>query len=88
MSVEPTLGEAHRRIDDTNHRLDQRVTVVAYEIARAADRGEVAALREDVKALDSRLTWAWRIAVTGVVLPVIVMVIGSVVAALILGGRS
>lgn len=36
-------------------------------------------LSDRVRSLEGRLTWAWRAAVTGVVLPVLVLIIGWII---------
>jgi hypothetical protein len=84
---EPGIGEAHRRIDEANRRIDARVTQVAHELARTHDRAEVADVREDVKQLRDSLVWAWRTAITGVVLPVLVSVVAAIALVVILGSK-
>lgn len=83
MPDEPSLGEAHRRIDRLEVRLDTRtVSLNTYRAEREADRARVADLEQDLAKMSERLTWAWRAALTGVLLPIILTV-----ALLVLVGR-
>ena len=82
--TDPTLGEAHRRIDRIETRLDSRlVSLSTYQAEHNADRETITRLRADLtddlqnlrldlQAVQERLTWAWRAAVTGVILPLVI----------------
>lgn len=86
MIDEPNVGEAHRRIDRLEARLDGRVVSLnTYQAEQGATRAaianthadlgrEIAELRADLSKIEERLTWAWRAAVTGVLLPLILTV--------------
>ena len=75
MTDEPTLGEAHRRIDRVETRLDLRVvTLDAYRAERDADKEQIRAVTNELAAMAERLRWAWRAAVTGVILPFVLLI--------------
>jgi hypothetical protein len=83
-NAQPTLGEAHRRLDRVETRLDSRVVSLnTYRAERDADREairltrldldrELSDLRRDLNALTDRITWAWRAAITSLALPAII----------------
>ena len=76
MPDEPSLGEAHRRIDRLEVWRDSRtVSLTTYQAEREADRREVSDLRDDLIKMAERVTWAWRAAITGVLLPIIVSIL-------------
>lgn len=84
MPDEPGLGEAHRRLDRIQTRIDNHfVSLSTYRAERSGDREliakmhsavdkEIADLRLDLQSIEERLTWAWRAAVTGVILPLVI----------------
>ena len=72
----PTAWEMQRRLDDLARRLDERtVTLSTYQAERKHDRDEVKTLRDDLVKMAERVTWAWRAAITGILLPIIVSVL-------------
>lgn len=77
-----TLAEAFRELDRiTRHcseRSAQHVHIDTYAAHREAD------LRR-ITLLEDRLQWAWRAAITGLVMPVVV---GLMVAVMIYGGAQ
>lgn len=78
---ERTLGEAFRELarleQSCERRADAHVHRDTYEAHREADRRRITALEE-------RMTWAWRAAITGIVLPIVV----GLVLAVLLYGRA
>jgi hypothetical protein len=83
----PSAWELQRRLDEMQRRLDERVVYLnTYQAERKADQDVVADLREDLRGISDRLTWAWRIALTGIILPVAVTIIGAIALVVILGG--
>jgi hypothetical protein len=84
---EPSAWELQRRLDEMQTRLNDRVVSLnTYRAEREHDRDEVKDLREDLRTISDRLTWAWRIALTGVILPIAVTIIGAIALVVILGG--
>lgn len=79
MPDEPTLGEALRRLDRIEARMVNRES---YSAERIHDRDEVAALRTSIAELRVEvgkiadgISRAFRVAVTGVIMPIIVGVV-------------
>lgn len=86
MSSDETLGELSRRLTrfeerhqreresaDARH-LDAKV----YLAQRDALQQQVNGLQGDIKALEARMTWAWRAAMTGIIFPIVVMIVGGI----------
>jgi tetrahydromethanopterin S-methyltransferase subunit G len=73
MPDEPTLGEALRRLDKIEQRIDSRlVSLGTYSAERKHDQDAVTVLDRRTAKLESRIDWAYRAAVTGIVMPVVV----------------
>lgn len=79
MPDEPTLGEALRRLDRIEERMVNRDS---YAAERTHDRDEVTALRTsiaelraEVRDIATGISRALRVAVTGVVMPIIVGIV-------------
>lgn len=89
-----SIGEVSRRLDrfeasvigDFAEERAARAAIAAvtvpagvYAAERTSDRAEVTVVAERVRALESRISWAWRTALTALVFPVIVAVIALIV---------
>lgn len=75
----PTLGEILRRLDRVERRQDERlVSLNAYQSDRTHDREQVTDLKdsltERIKDLEESMKWAWRAAVTGIILPLVLAI--------------
>lgn len=89
MSEPETLGELARSFDrfekainlnlrderaTREQQLEKVVKESVYLAHRSADQADVADLDKRQDRFDERLTWAWRAAITGVLLPLVVMI--------------
>lgn len=90
MTEPESLGELARRFDrfegavnlnlrDERATREQQLQMVVkehvYLAHRVADRDDVAKLDRRQDKLEDRLSWAWRTAITGVLLPLVVAVV-------------
>lgn len=93
MPDEITLGELSRRLErfeqrhdrqmaDMDNRCNQRASAHVDTQLYAAEKlhlaDQIADLHADVKALEARMTWAWRAAMTGLIFPVVLMIVGGI----------
>lgn len=96
MSDPETLGELARRFDrfeasinlnmrDERATREQQLAMVVkehvYLAHRSADQADVAGLDKRQDRLEERLTWAWRTAITGVLLPLVVLIVYALLQA-------
>jgi multidrug resistance efflux pump len=86
VSSDETLGELSRRLDrfEARHERERASADVrhldasVYIAERNALQIQISDLAADVKSLEARMTWAWRAAMTGIIFPIVLMIVGGI----------
>lgn len=86
MSSDETLGELSRRLTRFEDRYQREresadirhLDAKVYFSERDAMRKELDDMRSDIRTLGSRMTWALRAAVTGILFPLIVLLVSGI----------
>lgn len=81
-----TLGELSRRLDrfEQRHQREREsadvrhLDVKVYLAERDAMQKQLTEIAASVKALDSKYSWALRAAVTGLLFPLIMLIVGGI----------
>lgn len=93
MPDEPTLGELYRRQDRLEAQVERRfseqdtrcttraathVDAQLYAAEKAHLVNRIDELQTDVKAMEARMTWMARAAITGLIFPIILLIVGGI----------
>ena len=80
---EPTLGEIARGLRELKASTDRLIeTIERTYVRRDVHGAEQAAMEQRVGRVEERLNWTFRVAVSGLLLPVLVVLILAIIVAI------